>query len=274
MNSHEVEAERARALETAMARLALGEEVEDEPRAIARWLDSAGVHPEDRAAILDQGIGRLSVYRRLVRGNVQGAIELAIPRSICRMGNDTFESYVARWLQAAGPRTHYLRDVTREFLDYCAEHWHGDPEIPDYVLDLARHEALRIEVASEAPRQADQEPGELELDRPLRFTEATRLVRYSHAVHQLNEDQADDRPPERRPVALLVYRSPTHDVRYLELTPLAAQILERLLAGISLQQALLEGCSALGVPLTQEVLDGTARVLADLAERGALLGSD
>src|SRR5690606_40092674 len=112
-------------------------------------------------------------------------------------------------------------------------HWPEDPGIPDYLLDLARHEALRIEVASEAPRPTDQEPGELELDRPLRFTEATRLVRYSHAVHQLSEDEADERAPELRPVALLVYRSPTHDVRYLELTPLAAQILERLLAGFS-----------------------------------------
>ncbi|MCA9632724.1 MAG: putative DNA-binding domain-containing protein [Myxococcales bacterium] len=273
MSSREAEVERARALETAMARLALGAEVEDDPHAISSWLIDAGVHPEDRDAILRTGLGRLAVYRRLVRGNVQGAIELAIPRAIYRMGTHVFEDYLARWLAADGPRTHYLRDVTREFLDYCEPLWPDDRQIPDYLMALARHEALRIEVASEAARASDEEPGELELDKPLRFIEAARLVRYEHAVHQLSEDETDEEPPEQRAVALLVYRSPSHEVRYLELTPLAAQILEGLLAGIPLQQALLDGCSVLGVSLTQEVLDGTARVLADLAERGALLGS-
>ncbi len=272
MTATDSELARARALETAMARLALGDEVEDDPTAIGRWLDDAGVHPDDRAAILERGIGRLSGYRRLVRGNVQGAIELAIPRAIYRMGTDVFEGYLAQWLAEDGPRTHYLRDVTREFLDYCEPRWPRDSRVPDYLMNLARHEALRIEIASQSARPLDSEPGELQLDQPVRFIEAARLVRYAHAVHQLSEEETDESPPDAREVALLVYRSPSHEVRYLELTPLAAQILERLLSGIVLQQALLEGCAALGVSLTQEVLDGTARVLADLAERGALLG--
>ncbi|MCA9645057.1 MAG: putative DNA-binding domain-containing protein [Myxococcales bacterium] len=274
MSDADTETLRARALENAMARLALGPEVADDPESISCWLANAGVHPEDRAALVETGLGRLSVYRRLVRGNVQGAIELAIPRSIYRMGTECFERYLARWLAEEGPKTHYLRDVTREFLDYCELPWQSDAEVPGYLMNLARHEALRIEVASETARPADAEPGELELDRPARFIEAVRLVRYEYAVHQLSEDETDETLPERRATRLLVYRSPTHEVRYLELTPLAATILERLIAGDPLQQALLQSCSALGVSLTQDVLDGTARVLADLAERGALLGSD
>lgn len=272
--STDAETQRARALETAIARLTLGAEVQSDAASIAHWLDECGVHADDRAAILERGLGRLAVYRRLVRGNVQGAIELAIPRSIYRMGTDTFEAYLARWLSEDGPKTHYLRDVTREFLDFCDPLWPSDASIPAYLMELARHEALRIEVASETARPLDAEPGELELDRPVRFIEAVRLVRYRFAVHQLSEDETDETTPAERQVALLVYRSPAHDVRYLELTPLAATILERLIEGIALQQALLDACSALGVSLTQEVLDGTARVLADLAERGALLGSD
>ncbi|HEV8247555.1 MAG TPA: hypothetical protein VGP93_17380, partial [Polyangiaceae bacterium] len=49
-------------------------------------------------------------------------------------------------------------------------------------------------------------------------------------------------------------------------------ILERLTGGETLRGALEGACSKLGVPLDQSMLEGSARLLADLAERGALLG--
>jgi hypothetical protein len=62
-------------------------------------------------------------------------------------------------------------------------------------------------------------------------------------------------------------------VRYLELSALAAAILERLHAGRqTLRQAVTSACAAEGVAPDETVLSGAARVLADLAERGALLG--
>ncbi len=68
---------------------------------------------------------------------------------------------------------------------------------------------------------------------------------------------------------LFVYRSPEHEVRYLELSALAFGILERLLAGETLERALASSVAERGVSLDQSVLEGTARLLADLAERGA-----
>ena len=114
---------------------------------------------------------------------------------------------------------------------------------------------------------------ELDPERGLAFTATARVVRTAFAVHRLSDDPADRREPERIPTALFVYRSPEHDVRYLELTPLAAEILERLLAGKSLRSTLAAATSDLGVPLDEAVLEGTARLLADLAERGAITGA-
>jgi hypothetical protein len=79
--------------------------------------------------------------------------------------------------------------------------------------------------------------------------------------------------PEQSSVSLLVYRSPEHEVRYLELAPFAHALLSGLLLEqLALQAALVSAARRLGLPLDDELLTRAARLLADLAERGALLG--
>ncbi|WP_437731248.1 HvfC family peptide modification chaperone [Sorangium sp. So ce1335] len=114
---------------------------------------------------------------------------------------------------------------------------------------------------------------ELSLERGARFQRAAALVRHEHAVHRLSGDEAARDVPAREPTSLLVYRDAAHEVRFLELTPLAAEILGRLLAGATLRDAVVEGCAALGHPVDGPVLESTAALLGDLAERGALLGA-
>jgi hypothetical protein len=191
---------------------------------------------------------------------------------VARLG-DVFDEYFDRFLAERGPRTHYLRDVTRELLDFCEPLWTDDARVPAYMMDLARHENVQIEVGAMQTRPQGTEPGELDLERPVRFVEATRLMRYGFAVHRLTESLDDRSGPAEEPTALLVYRNPEHEVRYLELTPLAAAILTRLLRGEPLGGAVTGACRDGGATLDASVLEGTARLLADLGERGALLGA-
>jgi hypothetical protein len=121
--------------------------------------------------------------------------------------------------------------------------------------------------------QYDKVLPELDPDRGLFFSATARIVRYGFAVHRLSGDPTDTSEPERVGTALFVHRNPEHEVRYLELTALAAKILERLLAGETLRLALDLGTRDERVSLDAAVLEGTARVLSDLAERGAVLGA-
>ena len=195
-----------------------------------------------------------------------------MPRAIARLGA-LFDQYFARFLAERGPRTHYLRDVTTEFLAWAEGELEGDARAPTYIWDLARHESLQIEVASEDALAKGVTPEPLELDRGVRFVPATRLVHYDFAVHKLPADESDRSEPEQTPTALFVYRSPEHEVRYLELSPLAASILTKLRSEQqNLRSALTDACSQQGIPLDEAVLTGTAQLLADLAQRGALIG--
>lgn len=257
-----------------MAELALGPEIDPgDGDAIRAWLARHDVPEADAQAIAADGLGPLLVYRRLVRGNLREALHASIPRTMARMG-ELFEDYFDRYLAERGPTTHYLRDLTPDFLSYCAPRFSRDDRVPPWMLDLARHEATQIDVGAMQAGQRDSEPAALDLSSPVRFIEAARLMRYEFAVHRLSEDEDDRTLPAAEPTSLFVYRSPDHEVRYLELTPLAAAILDQLLHARPLGEAIRRACDIAGAVIDQNLIERTARLLSDLAERGALLGAE
>jgi hypothetical protein len=259
-----------RALEAAVAELVHGKPLAG-PDDVDAWLSRHALSGDD-ARSLRESLGRLLVYRELVEDTIRSALLLAVPRTAARLG-PLFDEYLARFLADRGPRTHYLRDVTGELLEFCAPLWEKDARVPAYVLDLARHEALMIGVAASADA-ARSGTDELDLGSVLLFAPSLTVVRYAHAVHRLPPELEDRSEPERTPVALAVYRDARHEVRYLELTPLAAALLDALMAGESLGAAVTRACGACSVPVEPAVLSGASRLLGDLSERGCLLGVD
>jgi hypothetical protein len=238
---------------------------------VEAWLRRHELEEADAEALRAE-LPRLAVYRDLVRTRLREAVELAVPRTRARLGA-IFDEYFERFLAERGPRTHYLRDVTSELLDFMTPLAAGDPRVPAWALELARHEALDVLVGSLAEAPAPGELPELDPERGLAFSATARVVRSAHAVHRLSDDLDDRSEPERTPTALFVHRNAEHEVRYLELSPLAAAIVERLLSGATLRGALEAATAELGTPLDPSVLEGTARTLAELAERGAVLGA-
>jgi len=261
-------------LERIWADLTLGDGFGDEPTqaAVRAWLERQELEAPEAHFLEQQGIERLLVYRRLVRGNLREALERCMPRVVARLGA-TFDEYFARFLRERGPRTHYLRDLTPEFLEFCVPLWATDARVPAYVIELADHEALQLTIASMQACPKGHIPAELSLEAGVEFIDASRIVHYEHAIHEVLDDAANPSTPRRESTWLLVYRSPEHEVRTLKLTPLAAAILLRLSElKETLNQAVVTACAERRTPLGEEVLGETAALLADLADRGVLLG--
>jgi hypothetical protein len=261
-----------RALEGALAELTLGAEIAASDRAgIAAWLARHEVEAGDAQA-LSRDFPRLLVYRQLVRGNLQGALRATIPRTLARLG-PRFTLDFDAFLLERPPVTHVLRDVTPSFLEFALPRWAGDDSVPAYLADLARHEASQIEVASQLALPKNHVPAELSLEHGVEFIAAVRLVHYAWAVHRLPDSEESRELPDASETDLLVYRSPEHDVRYLELGPFAAALLEGLLRErLSLAAALHSAAERVASALDDQLLSRAAALLADLAERGALLG--
>jgi hypothetical protein len=225
----------------------------------------------DAEATAAQGAARMLLYRRLVRRGLASAIRTQLPITAERLGA-LFDAYVTRWLDEEMPRSHYLRDAAGELVVWAAPLWAEDPAIPRWAADLARYEVATFEVAS-APGGGGARSAPLALEARARFDATARVVRYAFAVQRMSAEGGGDEP-EETPTALFLYRDAEHEVRSLSLSPLAAAILERLLGGGKLGRAVTEACEALGYALDGAVLEGTATVLADLADRGALLGAE
>ena len=260
------------ALESALAELTLGPAIaEGDEGAIAAWLARHRVADLDARA-LSRDFSRLLVYRELVRGTLREALRATMPRTLARLGS-SFEPYFCEFLRISPPVTRYLRELSPLFLHFASERWQSDPGVPAYLTDLARHEALQVEVASLLALPKEHVKAELSLDQGVEFIDAVRLVEYAWAVHLLPDDESSRVLPEQSAVALLVYRSPEHDVRYLELGQFARTLLSSLLnERLSLRLALSTSAESLGRSLDDELLARAARLLAELAERGALLG--
>ncbi|MDB4947045.1 MAG: hypothetical protein JWP97_6579 [Labilithrix sp.] len=230
---------------------------------------------EDAAALLASP-RRLGLYRMLVRHNVVNVIGTMLDRTRARLDRrlpGRFDQAVAAFLAAQGPRTSHLRDVPGEFLAWAAPRWREDPAVPAWLVDYAEYELVEFTIGV-APRPPPPPPlADVTAERPLVFADPRTLVRLGHAVHLVPPD-ALDAEPEPRAVSLLVYRdAATFASRFLDLSPLAAAILEELFAGRALAAAMVAACEAAGVPLDGAVLGGAAQLLADLGERGVLLGA-
>lgn len=239
-------------------------EVEEPPRAT----------PDPTAAALSaMGDARIGVYRSLVRGSIHGLFAKLLPRTLARL-EGAGSVWIDRWLAEEGPRSRILRELIDEWVAWAGPRWRADPSVADHLVDLLRHEA--VEMATGAAPPPAPPPGmspEFALDAALVCDPSARIARYDHAIHRLPEELDDRSSAPAEPTALLVYRDREHSVRFLHLSPLAAAISERLIAGLTVKEALFTGTQALDIELDDEVLARVTRLLADFAERGIILGS-
>lgn len=234
------------------------------------YLAKHGVPKEDVDAFLASP-RRLGLYRKLIRHNVVNVIDAMLERTRARLDAKhpgVFDGAVDAFLDEVGPKTPHLRDVPAEFLAFAAPRWKKNERLPAWLVDFAELELVDFTIGI-APRPLPPPPlDEVSADRPMVFSEPRMLLRLSWAVHEEDKD-----PFEKRETTLLVYRDREHATRKMDLSPLAAKILERLFAGDALGPAIVSACADMGTTPDESILRGAAKLLADLGERGVLLGA-
>lgn len=238
----------------------------------AGWLAERGLDVADARSFSEVDDQAFFVYRRLIRGTIRTAVGTELPRTRDLLPH-RFDADVEAFVSAELVRSHYIRDAAFEFLEFVAPRWRGAADVPAFAEDLARFELVSFESAAAHPPAGTPPRGaveaKLDLEAPVVFDETVRVVRFGHPVHELAEGA---RELAARPTWLLIYRDDEFELRTLELTELAARIVEELIKGATLKTAIVGACTAMGAQLTAPLLEDVARVLADYAERGILLG--
>ncbi len=249
----------------------LRESLRAEPEAT---LGSLGLDEGERAGMLRMGPKRLLVYHEMVHARLFKTIRSFLEGAGEQLGDARLSADVRDWITAVGPSSRYLRDVAAEFLAWVRPRWEADETLLPWLFEYCDHV-----VAVRTIRNDPRSPGtatdvKIELERPVSCNPTTRLYRYRHGVHRLPTPFSIEREPESLDGAVVVgFRHVDDDQpHFFVLERRAAHLLERLLAGATLREALFGACADMGATLDDEILSATAVTLADLADRRVLLG--
>ncbi len=225
-----------------------------------------GLASEDLVALQALPPNRFFLYRSLVRQGLLDAVRTQMPEAAALRGA-AFSDDVHAFVENGLPQSPFLRDVARMFLEFIAPKWRADAAAPAFLGDLARYELVSFEVAAK-PDPVSRTYQDLEVERPVALLPALSVERYGHAVQDVKSSAA----PSQRPTQLLCYRDKQDELRWLSLSEVAANLVEKLQAGEPLASAIQQAFVDAGSAFTTDGLTETSQFLADLAQRGVLLG--
>jgi len=263
----------AERIQSALARIARDSALRDRfEQAPDATLAELGLDARERAGMLSASPQRLLAYHQMVHGRLFKAIRTFIGGAADRLGHDRLRADVDAWIADPGPKTPYFLEIPAEFLAWAQPRWEADSSLAPWVAELAAHQVL-IRTVRNDPREIGEPTGKgLELDGPVVCNGTVRVVRYRWAVHRLPKRLGPEQEPAHEPAIVIAYRGPDQQPSFIDIKPRSAHMLERLLAGASLREALFSACEAMGETLDDAILSVTAVTLADLFERHVLLG--
>ncbi|PRQ00588.1 HvfC family peptide modification chaperone [Enhygromyxa salina] len=237
-------------------------------------LTALGLDEAARAGMLACGSQRLLAYHHMVHGRLFKTVRGFLGGAAGRLGDDRLRADLDAWIADPGPQTVYLRDIPAQFLSWARPGWDADPSLPPWLGELAAHQVSIRTIRNDPREVGPQTEVGIELERPIACNATVELVRYRWAVHRLPTKLGPDAEPEPTPEgqAVIAYRHADDQPRFVDIKPRSAHMLELLIAGKTLREALFGACEATGETLDDEILGVTAVTLADLIDRHVLLG--
>ncbi|MBW2500444.1 MAG: putative DNA-binding domain-containing protein [Deltaproteobacteria bacterium] len=219
---------------------------------------------------------RMAIYRDLLFANVENLLASNFPVLRSITPEPRWRALVRGFLAEHEARTPLFHRIAVELLAYLDGREEVPPDEPPFVRELAHYEWMETEIGL-SPLEADLEGVDLEGDLlegvPV-LSPLARRLEYVYAVHRIG---LDEQPSEQgaRPTHLVVYRDAEERVRFLEITPMTARLLELIEAEPERSgRAHLEGIALESPGLDRAALhSGGQAALEALRERGVLLGS-
>lgn len=233
---------------------------------MASFLRDPGNHPppegvEDR---------RLKVYQELVYKNIEGFISGGFPVLRTLYTDDDWHAMVRTFIDGHRCRSPYFLEISQEFLAYLMERHEERPCDPPFLLELAHYEwvEMALDVSPEqlpAAQQVDDLRGSRLVVSPLAWS-----LQYRFPVHRIGPSFQPDEAGEG--TFLVVYRNREDAVKFMEINPPTARLLELLGAqgGAVLGDVLAQLAGEMGLEEAAVVEFGVQQV-AELIDKSVVL---
>ena len=219
---------------------------------------------------------RMAIYRELFFNNLRKLLGGMFPVTRKLLGGARWDGLIREFLREHRAQTPYFLQLPREFLAFLSgEHTAAEVD-PPFLVELAHYEYVELELAiSEAQDDfSGVDPdGDLLAGTPVRSALAW-IFTYRYPVHRITPEF---RPaaPAPQPVCLAIYRDADDEVRFFELNPVTARLLELIednagrRSGADLLRSL---APEIGYDDVDALLRHGADALAELRRLGILTG--
>ena len=232
--------------------------------------------PESHPRPTDIEARRMKIYNELTYNNVEDFMASTYPvlREIC--GDEKWHRLMRDYFANHYASTPFFHEMPREFLKYLEqEREPGEDDLP-FMLELAHYEwvELALSVSDQQTDHTTIDPnGDLLNDIPVLSPLAWPLS-YQFPVHKISTEFMPATPPEQ-PTYLVVYRDPQDAVRFLEMNPVTAHLVQLIAEGSQRngRELLTHIAEQLQHPDPNLVIQGGQQILHDLHERGILSGA-
>ena len=219
---------------------------------------------------------RMKIYRELFYNNVEGFIANTYPVLRRILPDDRWHAMMRDYFAQHISHTPLFPEMPREFLKYLEHERIPQPDDPPFLLELAHYEWVELALslldekidATEIDVQGDLLDG-IPVISPLAWA-----LSYRFPVHKIGPDF---QPSEAGGMQthLIVYRDADFDVRFIEINPVTARLLQ-LFSGedaVSGRAALQQVAAELHHPQPGIVIQGGMEILNDLRRRQVILGT-
>ncbi|MBT8127080.1 MAG: putative DNA-binding domain-containing protein [Gammaproteobacteria bacterium] len=218
---------------------------------------------------------RIGIYRDLLYNNVEGFIANGFPVLRSIYSDDDWHKMVRDFFARHQCTTPYFLEISQEFLDYLQSEREPQAEDPQGLLELAHYEwvELALMVADDNVDLIGIDPnGELRAGHPVLSPLAWPLA-YQYPVHRMGPDYLPAAPPDQ-PTYLVVYRNRNDEVRFLEINPVTARLINLLQDNpeITGELALDQIVQEINHPQPELVIEAGVSALQELQRYGIVLG--
>jgi hypothetical protein len=219
---------------------------------------------------------RMAIYRKLFFNNLRNLLGGMFPVIRKISGADRWDRLIRLFMQRHVAATPYFLQLPKEFLEFLQTEYEADDEDYPFLLELAHYEyaEIALSISEEEDDLSGVDPdGDLLAGAPVRSVLA-RVYAYTYPVHRVSADFLPDEPAEQ-PVFLAIYRRSDDKVRFLELNPVSAGLLDAIERNESQQtgeQLLRSLAAATGYPDVGAFVHHGADALRELRELEIVIG--
>lgn len=181
-----------------------------------------GSQSKDIADDIPKRVGQL--YQSLIFNNLKGFINQCLPVCQTLMTAEEWQALTLYFFQNGDLHSPYFTEINKHFVDFLytlSAEQRASLNVPDYLADLAHYEwiELVLDIYPDTKVYAPLYPGYV-------LNINLKNLHYQWQVHRISEDNL---PKEAEDTFLLVYRTPTHHIEFMEVNALTHLLIEFML---------------------------------------------